>query len=734
MKKLFTSIWSKFGLMILLLIIIFWLGIWAFHAYHLKMDRLNHIENSLLQFNNNLFKLENSQTEFLQILNTESNFFITGRNASIDTFNLVLIKQESILNNLLKIKLLNEKSSQIDSIIGKIKEYKILFENLVYTIRQRGNNSFGIIHNLQTLENNLLEANPIYDNSNTYLNATRISLLMNNYMVSRNPENISKITSLINEILFELSYFDYTVYPNIDETIKLLDEYSEIAHQLASIDQEIFNPKTGWIKKSSQSYISLLLSFSKLSHEFYQGKDKKIKQQRILLICCLTILTILICITVIRLGRTIKMLLHILLKLLGKLSKGLIPDSINSNNSITEFNQIFDQLSIIIKGLKNKLLFVKAIEAENVDSSLELLGKDDELGHTLQNIKENLEKTKAEQEKYTQETNTRRYINEGLAKFADILRQNNDNLTKLSDELVKELVKYLEAIQGGLFVVDDADPNWLQLTAIFAFNRKKFVEKRLMIGEGLVGACAKEKKVILLDKVPPDYIAITSGLGDTPPKYLLLTPMLVEEEILGVIEISSLDKFEDYKVEFVEEVAHSIASTITTTRINAKTAELLKKSQQQAAEMAEQEEEMRQNMEELKATQEESARREEEFEGILHSLNKSLLIIEYDLTGKIIKASDTYLLLLGKTIQNITGKDLHAFTKSEASKELDITFWNDIKEGQKKEIIEKIRVAGKDIWIKEVFSAVQNEDNEVYKYISVGIEITKEIENTIETK
>ena len=144
--------------------------------------------------------------------------------------------------------------------------------------------------------------------------------------------------------------------------------------------------------------------------------------------------------------------------------------------------------------------------------------------------------------------------------------------------------------------------------AAFAFDREKFIKKHVELGEGLVGTCALEKQTIYLTEIPQNYVQITSGLGGANPNSLLLVPLQIENDVLGVIEMASFSKFEKYKIEFVEKVAESIATTLKSVRVNTQTSELLERSQQQAEEMAAQEEEMRQNMEELQATQEESTR------------------------------------------------------------------------------------------------------------------------------
>jgi len=416
-------------------------------------------------------------------------------------------------------------------------------------------------------------------------------------------------------------------------------------------------------------------------------------------------------------------------KLLKKLAVGHLDEKMRIKlDTGDEIEEMADALNNSIVGLNNKADFANHIGKGNLKYDFKLLSDEDILGKSLIDMRNSLIKAKDEEHKRKEDDERRRWANEGLAKFADILRQNNDDIEKLATEIIMSLVSYLDANQGGLFILNDNDKEniYFELLSAYAFDRRKYLQKHIQPGEGLVGTCAMEKKTIFMTDIPQDYIEITSGLGSANPSCLLIVPLKLEDEILGVLEIASFNIFEKHEVEFVEKVAESIASTLAAVRINIRTTELLEKSQQQAEEMAAQEEEMRQNMEELQATQEESARKSAEMEGLIEALNTSSYVIEYDLDGYIQDVNDNYLSLLEVSKDEVIGThhsgNMEFTEKQKAEYE---KFWKDLRAGNVRKETTKVKVKQKELIFAETYTPIRNADGEVFKVLKISNNITE---------
>lgn len=236
------------------------------------------------------------------------------------------------------------------------------------------------------------------------------------------------------------------------------------------------------------------------------------------------------------------------------LSKGIFPKK-TKNIYKDELGKIDEAMNTLIDNMQQVADFAENIGNKNYDVDFEAQGKEDILGNSLISMKNNLKKIAEEEGK-------RSWINQGVTLFSDILRNNSESIEKLMDKFVPEIVKYIDAIQGVGFIYNAQDELLVPISA-YAYSRSRYLDKKVRKGEGLVGQAFIEEDKVYLKEIPQNYNHIMSGLGEVPPKSILVIPIKDSKTIQGVLEIASLDFIESFKMELLEIVLGDLATTIT---------------------------------------------------------------------------------------------------------------------------------------------------------------------------
>ncbi len=267
-------------------------------------------------------------------------------------------------------------------------------------------------------------------------------------------------------------------------------------------------------------------------------------------------------------------------------------------------------LDHLIVDLQHAATFVNEISARNYEAKWEGLD-DNNAKHNELTLAGRLMFMRDEMKRVKEEDNKRIWSTEGLSELSQLIRKHQHEPEELTFRALTFLVKYTRSQQGSMFVLehDEADEPYLKLSACYAFDRKKFISKRVNIGEGLVGQAYLERETTLLKTVPQDYITITSGLGDSSPGCILLVPMKHNDAVHVILELASFHVFDQNEIEFLERAGEFIASAIANVQNNEKNKEMMEQMRLQTEQMKAQEEELRQNLEELEATQEDMRRR-----------------------------------------------------------------------------------------------------------------------------
>lgn len=437
------------------------------------------------------------------------------------------------------------------------------------------------------------------------------------------------------------------------------------------------------------------------------------------------------------------------------------------NININISHQIKDGLGMIVNSintltgnLRKAAEFTVKIGQGDFDAKYDVvvaegIDEKDNLALALMNMRDRLKEVAEDDKK-------RNWATEGYAKFGEILRDNSIDLKALSDHIISSLVKYLGANQGSLFIVNDLNPSdtYLELIACYAWNRKKYLQKKISLGEGLAGQVWQEGESIYMTDVPENYVMITSGLGESVPRSILIVPLKINETIFGVIEVAAFHTFEKNTIEFVEKLGESIASTISGVKINARTKKLLEESQQQSEELKAQEEEVRQNMEEMTATQEELQRKEMESQKLLaqsklqeEKLRKNMEemavvqaeILQYkeeseaqrktihsmaifsktDINGNIIYVNDNFLKASQYSQEEIMGNNHRILKSGHQSAAFYKDLWNTISNGKIwRNDIKNQAKDGSFYWVDTVISPILDKNGKPKEYVSEGFLIT----------
>jgi hypothetical protein len=295
------------------------------------------------------------------------------------------------------------------------------------------------------------------------------------------------------------------------------------------------------------------------------------------------------------------------------LSQGIIPPQMNGIRE-DEIGTILILMNKLFAYLKNLTIVSQKINQKEFNNNFKPLSEKDELGIALINLQNNLKQASEEELRRKKEDKERSWTAEGIARINDILRISSDKLEDLAYSLIKEIATFTSSQVGALYIItENGDGEEMaEIIAAYAYDRQKFLNKKIAVGEGLVGRCIQENETIYLSEVPKNYLSVKSGLGESMPTSILIVPLHLNENVYGVIELASFSKIESYKIKFTETIGESIATSISKVKVSLQTTNLLEHTRQQAEEMTTQEEEMRQNMEELRSIQELSAVREME--------------------------------------------------------------------------------------------------------------------------
>ncbi|WP_455569144.1 HAMP domain-containing protein [Streptomyces iakyrus] len=201
-------------------------------------------------------------------------------------------------------------------------------------------------------------------------------------------------------------------------------------------------------------------------------------------------------------------------------------------------------------------------------------------------------------------TRAKDWLESNLARLAALMQGHRD-LMEVADLILRELTPLVNAQYGAFYLADPEEDGATVPTKGLAFiagygaAQDATVETGGLPVHGLVAQAAREKKRILVEGAPPDYIKINSGLGEAAPTTIVIIPILFEDKLLGVIELASFSRFSDVHLAFFDQFVNTIGVAINTIIANSRTESLLGESQRLAMQLQERSDELQKQQGEL---------------------------------------------------------------------------------------------------------------------------------------
>ncbi len=341
------------------------------------------------------------------------------------------------------------------------------------------------------------------------------------------------------------------------------------------------------------------------------------------------------------------------------------------------------------------------------------------LHSTILDLNKKLEKSQTEL-KHNNE------FNKGQEKIAQVLQLHYHDLNELSENVIYSIVDLMEISMGAVFLMNtDEEVPVLELKVSYAYSENRNQKKSFKLGESLIGACAAEQRTIYLKKIPENYLSIMSGLGLASPKSVLIVPLLFESKVLGVIELGSLQDFDENKTRFAENAASSFASTLSMAQNNIINSQLLEQTKLQSKELEEHDKKTIEALAELNELHNKTAQSESAVRSKLEAMNNTLMMVEYTTQGVLIDANYKFLNAMHYSIEEIRGNNVSDLLKDDERDEL-VKIIDNVKIGNFFEgVIRRHTKLGHEKWFLATYTPVYDEEETVEKILFFAVDITR---------
>lgn len=191
--------------------------------------------------------------------------------------------------------------------------------------------------------------------------------------------------------------------------------------------------------------------------------------------------------------------------------------------------------------------------------------------------------------------NERNWLLTGVNDMKDSLQG-----THHRDELVRKclhtLTTFADFTAGAFYYYDDTHMDFRLVSAV---SMPASIPAIVAMNDGFLGDAANNRNIRVIHDLPATYWQLGSASGHAAPGSIVLVPLRMEKELLGVIELATFKVVTPLQLRLLELLEKDISVAVNAANVRGKVLTLLRQVQEQKEILISQQEELRQSNEEL---------------------------------------------------------------------------------------------------------------------------------------
>ncbi|SHJ71841.1 Methyl-accepting chemotaxis protein [Reichenbachiella agariperforans] len=380
--ELFKGLSGKFIISYVLTIVF---GVWTYFAFQ-NINRYESLKDSLQAIHLGLLQARQFEHEFLTKDFRDVGFLETGKSDNL-TENKKLIDSVLSIGQEMKVRQMFP-MEKMDTISMLLREYSKTLSRLAGQMQHRGFKDHGIEGRLRAAIHDVEDADYDYDKS--------LMLMLRrhekDFFLRHDLKYLQKFNDGIVDLREEISRSEGQNSEKQVAILKNITTYQKLFNEIVGIYEVIgLDEGDGLQGELNGIASSLAVSVNELIISVGEKADRKVQHNIIAVVALMIVIigigVVILYVHIFKITRNI----NIINDSARKLANGRFPElaHVNSRDELGKAHTSFNEL---IDGLKSKTQFALEVGQGYLNSELELLGKKDQLGKSLIELKDNLKR------------------------------------------------------------------------------------------------------------------------------------------------------------------------------------------------------------------------------------------------------------------------------------------------------------------------------------------------------